>query len=414
MGGILKLRVLIQKFGGTSVATPERRAQVAAKVSEAISDGYSPVVVVSAIGRTGDPYATDTFLNMVRGIYPDVPRRELDMLMSCGEVISGAVLCSTLQSLGIEATLLTGGQAGIITNDNFGDARIVRIESQAILGQLHEGKVVIVTGFQGITEDGQITTLGRGGSDTTAAALGVALNAEAIDIYTDVEGIMTADPRIVADARILDVVTYNEICQLAHQGAKVIHPRAVEIAMQRNVPLRIKCTFSDAPGTLVTSVQPEMGAGTDIADNRLITGIAHTPNVTQIRVETSSLDNIAQADKKIFKAMALADISVDFISVQPEAVLYTVRDDLADKAVQILQNMGFQPHILRSCAKVSIVGAGIAGVPGVMASMVEALADAGAPILQSADSHTTIWVLVDKEHMVTAVQALHQKFSLGN
>ena len=407
------MRVIIQKFGGTSVATPERRAQVAAKVSEAISEGYAPVVVVSAIGRTGDPYATDTFLNMAKGIYQEVPRRELDLLMSCGEVISGTVLVSTLQSMGIETILLTGGQAGIITNDNFGDARIIRIESQSILEHLQAGRVAVVTGFQGITENGQITTLGRGGSDTTAAALGVALNAEVIDIYTDVEGIMTADPRIVSDARILDVVTYNEICQLAHQGAKVIHPRAVEIAMQRNVPLRIKCTFSDAPGTLVTSVQPEMGAGTDIADNRLITGIAHTPNVTQIRVETSKLENIPQADKKIFKAMALADISVDFISVQPEAVLYTVRDDLADKAVQILQNMGFSPEILRSCAKVSIVGAGIAGVPGVMASMVEALADAGVNILQSADSHTTIWVLVEKEYMVTAVQALHQKFSLG-
>lgn len=408
------MRILVQKFGGTSVATAERRLQVAAKVTEAVSEGYSPVVVVSAIGRTGDPYATDTFLGIVKSIHQDLPKRELDLLMSCGEIISGVVLVSTLKSLGFEAVALTGGQAGIITNDSFGDARIIRVEPEVILKHLNEGKIVVVMGFQGVTEDGQITTLGRGGSDTTASALGVALDVEAIDIYTDVEGIMTADPRIVEDARILDNVTYNEICQLAYQGAKVIHPRAVEIAMQRNIPLRIKSTFSDAPGTLVTNIEPDREAGTDIIGDRLITGIAYTPNVTQIKVPTSEIEDIPLADKKIFKGMALADISVDFISVQPEAVLYTVRDELADKAIQILQNMGYAPEVTRGCAKVSLVGAGIAGVPGVMASMVEALADAGLQILQSADSHTTIWVLVHKEEMVPAVQALHKKFTLGS
>ncbi|MFZ3102229.1 MAG: aspartate kinase [Desulfitobacteriaceae bacterium] len=406
------MRILVQKFGGTSVATAERRIQVAAKVSEAVSEGFMPVVVVSAIGRTGDPYATDTFLSMVKGIYPELPKRELDLLMSCGEVISGVVLASTLQSLGFEAVLLTGGQAGIITNNNFGDARIVRVEPRVILEHLKDGKIVVVTGFQGVTENGEVTTLGRGGSDTTAATLGVALNAEAIDIYTDVEGIMTADPRIVEDARILDVVSYNEICQLAHQGAKVIHPRAVEIAMQRNIPIRIKSTFSDAPGTLVTSMQPDMSAGTDFVGERLITGIAHTPNVTQIGVLTLDTD-VPLVDKKIFKAMALADISVDFISVQPEKVLYTIRDEIADKAIKILENMGFSPEVVRGCAKVSIVGVGIAGVPGIMADLVEALSEAGVTILQSADSHLTIWVLVNKENMILSVQALHKKFRLG-
>ncbi len=407
------MRILVQKFGGTSVTTAERRTQVAGKVAEAVTEGYSPVVVVSAIGRTGDPYATDTLISLVKGIFPELPKRELDLLMSCGELISGVVTVSTLHSLGFDAVLLTGAQAGIITNGTFGDARIIRVEPDNILKHVEDGKIVVVTGFQGVTEDGQVTTLGRGGSDTTAAALGVALDAEAIDIYTDVDGIMTADPRIVEDAKILDVITYNEICQLAHQGAKVIHPRAVEIAMQRNIPLRIKSTFSDAPGTLVTNMRPDMGVGTDIVSDRLIAGIAHTPNVTQIRVTTVDVPDVRQADKKIFKAMALADISVDFISVQPEAVLYTVRDDIADKAIKILQNMGFSPEIVRGCAKVSIVGAGIAGVPGVMADMVESLSEAGVIILQSADSHTTIWVLVHKEDMVAAVQALHKRFNLG-
>lgn len=407
------MRVLVQKFGGTSVSSDERRAQVAAKVSEAVQKGFSPVVVVSAIGRSGDPYATDTFINIIKGITLESPKREMDLLMSCGEIISGAVMASTLKNMGLDTVLLTGGQAGIITNNCFGDARIIRVEPKTILDHLHKGQVVVVTGFQGITEDRQITTLGRGGSDTTAAALGVALNAEAIDIYTDVEGIMTADPRIVEDARILDVMTYNEICHLAHQGAKVIHPRAVEIAMQRNIPIWIKCTFSDAPGTLVTSMQPAMGAGTDIIGDRIITGITQTANLTQIQVPTVDVPDLAQADKQIFKGMALADISVDFISVQPESVLYTVPDDLAPRAVKILQNLGFKPIAVPGCAKVSVVGAGIAGVPGVMADIIEALTDAGVRILQSADSHTTIWVLVNKEEMVPAVQALHKKFKLG-
>lgn len=410
--GVWELRILVQKFGGTSLATEERRAQVVSKVSEAVKDGYSPVIVVSAIGRSGDPYATDTFLSMVKRINPDLPKRELDLLMSCGEVISGTVLVSTLNSLGFKAVLLTGGQAGIITNDDFGDARIIRVEPGRILEQLAEGNVVVVTGFQGVTEGGQITTLGRGGSDTTASALGVALDADSIDIYTDVEGIMTADPRIVENARILDTVTYNEICQLAYQGAKVIHPRAVEIAMQRNIPLRIKSTFSEAPGTLVTNMHPDREVGTDITSDRIIAGIAHTPNVTQLRVLTKDASKKHLTDKRIFKAMALADISVDFISVQPEAVLYTVPDEVSAKAVKILENMDFEPGIVPSCAKVSIVGAGIAGVPGVMADMVEALSDAGVTILQSADSHTTIWVLVHQGDMVTAVQSLHKKFKL--
>lgn len=407
------MRILVQKYGGTSLANSERRAQVAAKISEAVSQGYSPVIVVSAIGRAGDPYATDTLIKLVSTVYSDMPKREMDLIMSCGEIISGTIMVSTLQSLGLEAVLLTGGQAGVITNNCFGDARIVRVDPKNILAQLNEGKIVVVAGFQGVTEDGQITTLGRGGSDTTAAAIGVALNAEAVDIYTDVEGIMTADPRIVDDAKILEVVSYNDICHLAHQGAKVIHPRAVEIAMQKNIPLRVKCTFKDTPGTLVTNCQPDMEEGSDAIRDRIITGIAHTPNVTQIKISITDEENKMQAVKKIFKGMALADISVDFISVQPENVLYTVRDEIADRAVNILKNMGFEPDTLPSCAKVALVGGGIADVPGVMANMVEALAENGVEVLQSADSHTTIWVLVKKEQMVSAVQSLHKKFRLG-
>ncbi|KLU58879.1 aspartokinase [Peptococcaceae bacterium CEB3] len=406
------MRILIQKFGGTSVATAQRRAIVASKVSDAVHSGYSPVIVVSAIGRSGDPYATDTFLSIVRGICSELSNRESDLLISCGEVISGAILVSTLSNLGYDATLFTGWQAGIITDDKFGDARIIRAEPGKIMDQLAQGKIVVVTGFQGITEDGQITTLGRGGSDITASALGVALNADAIDIYTDVEGIMTADPRIVEDAQTIDTVTFNEICQMAYQGAKVIHPRSVEIAMQRNIPLRIKSTFSDGPGTLLTHIYPARETGQGITSDRTITGIAHTPNVAQLRVQKGDGKDHRLMSEKIFKAMALADISIDFVREERTAVLYTVQGEAASEALDILRNLGFQAGIVTSCARVSIVGSGISNVPGITSQMVDALAEAGVTILQLADSHTSIRVLVHKEDMVAAVQTLHKKFCL--
>jgi aspartate kinase len=226
------------------------------------------------------------------------------------------------------AILLTGTQAGIITSGEHNNARILRINPEYILKNAREGKVVVVTGFQGVTEDGEITTLGRGGSDTTAAALGVALNAASVDIYTDVDGIMTADPRIVAEARPLETVTYNEICQLAREGAKVVHPRAVEIAAQKSIPLRVKCTFSDAPGTLVTNERPCQGI--DITGDRTITGITHIQDITQFRISTKDGADILDFQRRIFKALALAGISVDFIT-QPEAVLFTIKNSVVSR-----------------------------------------------------------------------------------
>lgn len=405
------MKYLVQKFGGTSLTTPELREQVAQKIINAKQEGYLPVVVVSAIGRQGDPYATDTLLKFVESINPEIPAKEIDNLMACGEIISGVAMVATLKKHGHKSTFLTGGQAGIITDERFSDAHIVEVNPKFIHQWAADGHIVIVAGFQGQTKDGMVTTLGRGGSDTTAAALGVALNAEAIDIYTDVEGIMTADPRIVKNAKTLDVITYNEICQLAHEGAKVIHPRAVEIAMQKNVPLRIKCTFSDAPGTLVTSVTDN---GTvEIKKDRVVTAITHIPNVTQLKIYTSDYLEADYPQLKILKSMALAGISIDFINVLPDIVIYTVKDNVATKAVKILENMGFTPNVTPNCAKVSAVGAGMAGVPGVMASITEALVSENIQILQTADSHSTIWCLVKQDVMEKAIRALHNYFALG-
>lgn len=406
------MRIIVQKFGGSSVASASQRQRVCERIIEARQNEFWPVVVVSAMGRAGDPYATDTLLGLVREAASDGPKRELDLLMSCGEIISGVVLAASLTQLGHEAVVLTGRDAGIITNDNYGDARIIRVLPDQIIKHLQQKRIVIVTGFQGVSETGEVTTLGRGGSDTTACALGVALGAEVIDIFTDVEGIMTADPRIVEEARLLDSVTYYEIVHLAQQGAKIIHPRAVEIAMQSSIPVRVRSTFLDSPGTLVSNAGNGPATATEIRSDRLITGIAQIPNITQLKIPFDA-QNRLEAPGKIFKGLALAGISVDFINVHPETVIFTVMDEVTEKAVQILQNLGFKPQARPGCVKVSVVGAGMAGRPGVMAAIVEALAGEQIPILQSADSHTTIWCLVDRPYLEPAVRALHRIFTLG-
>ncbi|KKM10926.1 aspartate kinase [Clostridiales bacterium PH28_bin88] len=404
------MRVLVQKFGGTSVASPELRYQVAQKVNAAVHQGYAVVVVVSAIGRAGAPYATDTLIELAKETNPDLSTREMDLIMACGEIISGTLMVGVLQSIGCPAVLLTGSQAGIITDGQFGDARIIRVESKRIYECLNEGKVVVVTGFQGVTDSGDITTLGRGGSDTTAAALGVALDAKAIEIYTDVDGVKTADPRIVADAKTLETISYNEVCQLAQEGAKVIHPRAVEIAQQKNIPLWVKNTFSDAPGTLVT-IMGELN-GVTVLNDRMITGITHIPNVTQLKIMITKED-LNDLPLKIFKALALAGISIDFINVHPEAIIFTVKDEIAPKALEVLENMGVSPQVRSGCAKIAAVGAGMTGRPGVMARIVEALTREGIQVLQSTDSYTSIWCLVAREDMEKAVRSLHRQFGLG-
>ncbi|MDK2823079.1 MAG: aspartate kinase [Clostridia bacterium] len=406
------MKIIVQKFGGSSLTTREKRMQAADKVIAARREGYSCVVVVSAMGRTGDPYATDTLINLAKEAYKDINPRELDLLLNCGEIISAVVLCQVFTSQGFEATVLTGAQAGIITDKSFTEARILKVNPDKIIKNLQENKIVIVTGFQGVTEDGDLTTLGRGGSDTTASALGVALNAEFVEIFTDVDGIKTADPRIVKDAKTLDVITYNEICQLAQQGAKVIHPRAVEIAMQKNIPLRVRSTFEDSPGTLVTNYGESYNT-VEICTDRLLTGITHVPNITQLKIFINRSENAKGLELKIFRAMALSNISIDFINVHPDQVIFTVKDDNAEKAIKIIENLGLEVQVLPGCAKVSAVGANMAGVPGVMARIVEALTEENIKILQTADSHTTIWCLVKKEDMEKAVIALHKKFNLS-
>jgi aspartate kinase len=405
------LRIAVQKFGGTSLATPETRERVCEMIKSAVNDGFRVVVVVSAMGRENDPYATDTLLKMIRETNNNPSPREIDLLLACGEIISSVLLSNHLKNHGISATALTGEQAGIYTDSNFGNARILYVDSKSILECLEKGIVPVVAGFQGVNELGETTTLGRGGSDTTASALGVALGAEIIDIFTDVEGVMTADPRIVHNAKLLDAITYNEICQLTREGAKIVNPRAIEIAMQSGIPLRIRSTFSGSPGTLITNQIHQSNAIKTIRD-QLITGITYTSNLTQIKIKKD--ESSREIELKVFRSLALAGISVDFINVQRELIVFTVSADSASKALAILKNLDLCPTLISDCAKVAVVGAAMTGMPGVMAQVIEALHENHIPLLQSGDSYTNIWCLVNREHMETAVKALHDKFELGN
>ncbi|WNF35398.1 aspartate kinase [Bacillaceae bacterium IKA-2] len=403
------MKIIVQKFGGTSLKDETSRLQAAHHVKMAIEKGNKVVVVVSAIGRKGDPYATDTLLNLVGGQKDAfVSKRELDLLMSCGELISSITFANLLGSLNLKSIAMTGAQAGFRTNEDFSEAKIIEMKCDDLLNKLNEYDCVVVTGFQGMSTNGELTTLGRGGSDTSATAIGAAIGAEWVDIFTDVEGLMTADPRIVSDARAIDTVTYTEVCNMAYQGAKVIHPRAVEIAMNAKVPLRIRSTFSNLEGTLVTSGTNRQ-AGMDV-EERLVTGIAYVSNVSQIKVLAKDGDYKLQS--QVFKAMANAGISVDFININLMGVVYTVIDENTDRAIAVLQELGYDPIVTRNCAKVSAIGAGMAGVPGVTAKIVGSLVDENISILQSADSHTTIWVLVKEDEKAKAVNALHRIFKL--
>jgi aspartate kinase len=404
------MKIIVQKFGGTSVKDAHGREMALNHIKEAMAEGYKVVVVVSAMGRNGDPYATDTLLSLLYGGIESISNREQDMLLSCGEMISSIVFSSMLNENNIKATALNGSQAGFVTNDEHTNAKILEMKCERLLETFETHDVVVVAGFQGASStNGDITTIGRGGSDTSAAALGAALDAEFVDIFTDVEGVMTADPRIVENAKPLSIVTYTEIVNLAYQGAKVIHPRAVEIAMQAEVPIRVRSTYSQSSGTLVTSNHSRK-RGSDVHE-RLITGIAHVSNVTQIKVTAKEGQYDVQTE--VFKAMAKDGISVDFFNITPKGVIYTVTDKVTDRAIKILESLGYEPIINRHCAKVSTVGAGIMGVPGVTARIVTALSDKGIQILQSADSHTTIWVLVKEEDMIKSVNALHEAFDLS-
>jgi aspartate kinase len=400
--------VVVQKFGGTSVATAEGRSAVLARMRAAREAGSDVVVVVSAMGRAGSPYATDTLL----GLLPEGPAdaREGDMLASCGEIVTAVVFAHELRAAGVPSAAFSGADAGIVTDGGHGEARIVSLHPARLRAALDEGLTPVVAGFQGCDGDGAVTTLGRGGSDTTACALGVALEADAVEIYTDVDGVMTADPRDCSAARVLDAIAYDELFQMAHGGAKVMHAPAAELAMHGGVPVRVRNTFSDAPGTLVSDVAPPAG---------IATAVSHVDGVAQLRVVLPDVNGgedleHLEAQTRVYRKLADAGVSLDMFTPCCDRLVFTVAAGALPDAIRVLDRLGMGYEVTTDLAKVTLVGAGMRGVPGVMAQVAEALCAASVPILQTADSHTTISVLVWQNMRKAAVAALHDAFRLGD
>lgn len=396
------MKIIIQKFGGTSVSTHERRNMAIDKILAAVKQGYFPVVVVSAMGRKGEPYATDSLLMLLNGKFKNNNTLATDLMMSCGEVISTVVMCNDLYAYGLVGVPMTGGQAGIITNDNYGNADVIKIDTDKIMDILNKKQIPVIAGFQGKSETGFVTTLGRGGSDVTASLLGCALSAEEIQIYTDVDGIMTADPKIVSDASLIKEMNYNEVFQFSDQGAKVIHPRAVEIAMKANIPLIIKNTLNNSDGTIINSIGTEN-------PNVLITGITHMAKRIQIKVSKAANTNI-DSYYELLNVLADNCISIDLINVFPNEKIFTIDSKDFNKFDGIMGNLKLTYTHIDDCCKIAVIGNRMRGVPGVMARILKSLDNENIDVLQTADSHTTIWCLVEEKDTEKAIRALHKEF----
>ena len=399
---------VVQKYGGSSVATPAKLRRIARRVRDIARAGAQAVVVVSAMGDT-----TDELIALAHSITADPPSREMDMLLSTGEIITAPLLAMALEAAGVAAVSLTGMQAGIRTSRAHRAARITDIVPQRIVDELERGRVVVVAGFQGATEDLDITTLGRGGSDTTAVALAVALGAERCEIFTDVAGVYTADPRLVPEARLIPEIAYEEMLEFAAAGARVMHPRAVEIGEAYSVDIRVLSAFEDQPGTLICR-HPRM------EERQKVRGIAHETDVAKVTLlRVPDRPGIAAS---VFGPFAEAGINVDII-VQNVAhdgttdLSFTIAQSDLRRAramlADVAREVGAQGYLAASdIAKVSVVGTGIRGTPGIFAKIFGTLADAGINIQMISSSEIDITCIIDRASVREAVHALHQAFEL--
>ncbi|TET86732.1 MAG: aspartate kinase [Dehalococcoidia bacterium] len=402
------MALIVQKYGGSSVADAEKIRGIAQKVVTARQEGDQIVVVLSAMGDT-----TDKLISLAHQITPQPDEREMDVLLSTGEIVSSTLLAMAVKSLGYKAISLSGAQAGIQTDAIYSQARIRAVTPQRILSELEKDNIVIVAGFQGITEEMDITTLGRGGSDTTAVALAASLGAKICHIYTDVEGVYTADPRLVPQARKLKEIDYEEMMELATYGTKVMHPRAVEIGKLYNIPILVASSFTNSPGTVIRG-------GTPMEVRNKVRGIAHDLNVAKVTIlAVPDQPGIATA---LFEPLAEAGVSVDTI-VQNASIegitdlTFTVaRSDLR-KAMQMVEpiakSIGAKGCISDAkLGKVSIVGTGMQNTPGYAARMFRTLYDAGINIELITTSDIRITCIVNETRVADAVRALHKAFEL--
>ncbi|MFN8106183.1 MAG: aspartate kinase [Nocardioidaceae bacterium] len=410
--------IVVQKYGGSSLSDAAAIKRVARRIVEQKRAGHEVVVAVSAMGDS-----TDELLDLAGEVSPLPPARELDMLLTAGERISMALVAMAISDLGYTARSFTGSQAGVITDSVHGKAKIIDVTPGRIQSAIAEGHVVIVAGFQGVSQDTkEITTLGRGGTDTTAVALAAALDADVCEIYTDVDGVFTADPRIVASAQKLDQVTYEEMLELAASGAKVLHLRCVEYARRYNIPIHVRSSFSQLEGTMVTgSINDE---GEQHMEAAIISGVAHDRSEAKITV-VGVPDKIGEA-ARIFEAMAEAQINIDMIVQNVSAtdtgltdISFTLTQSDGPVAMEALDRLkddvGYEKIIFEhKVGKVSLVGAGMRSNPGVSAKFFKCMAEAGVNIEMISTSEIRISVVVAEEQIDDAVRAAHTAFDLDS
>lgn len=398
--------LIVKKFGGTSVANKERIFNVARRITEDYKNGNEVVVVLSAMGKQ-----TDVLLEQARDINPNASKREIDMLLVTGEQISVALMAMALDSLGVPAVSLNAYQVAMHTTSTYGNARLKRIDTERIRNELENKRVVLVTGFQGVNKFDDYTTLGRGGSDTTAVALAAALHADACEIFTDVDGVFTADPRIVKNARKLEEITYDEMLELASLGAGVLHNRSVEMAKKYGVQLVVRSSLNFSEGTVVKE-EVKM-------EKMLVSGVACDKNTA--RIALIGLEDQPGVAFKLFNHLANHNINIDIIlqSVGRDGtkdISFTVKEDDMDEAVAILErhregSLKCQKiDVEKDVAKVSIVGAGMMSNSGVAAKMFEALYDVGINIKMISTSEIRVTVLIDEASADKAMNAVHDKF----
>lgn len=391
------MKIIVQKYGGTSVNTAKSRSMIIKNMIDAIDDGFKPIIVVSAMGRKPEPYATDSLLSLL----PDTKNANLrnkDLLASCGEIITTVVVSEEIRAKGINARALTGGQAGIVTNENYGDGKIVKIDTSRLLELLNQDIVPVVAGFQGMSKNGQILTLGRGGSDITATALGAALNAELVEIYTDVDGVMTADPRVVENAELIETVDYDEVFQLAEYGAKVIHPRAVEYAMKADVPIAILNTQKGRyyGGTRIEDT-PQ-----DIFSDKHFSAVTQIDGCSQVDIKFTDI----KKEDKLFDVLAEQEVSIDMINIFPDRKTFIIDTEKQHIVDRVMSKLGLEYTITEGFTKITIMGR-MKGVPGVVAKIIAALYSNNIFVHQSSVSSTTVSVLVDTKQAKDAVNVLH-------
>ncbi|HEV2261757.1 MAG TPA: aspartate kinase [Candidatus Rubrimentiphilum sp.] len=396
------MKIAVLKFGGTSLATPENRAIAATRVRGALERGESPVAVVSAMGRAPEPYATDSLLALADGARSGP---NADLLLASGEMISAAVFAAELERDGIPAIALTGAQAGIVTDRAHGDAKILRIEPERVRDVLAANAVPVVAGFQGVSEAGEITTLGRGGTDLSAIAIGHALEAERIDIYTDVAGAMTGDPRRIAGAHTIDRASLEEMTELAQHGAKVMHHKAADYAHRTRTPYAIR-NLASGEGTIVD----------DSAEHRRpVTGVTASGRVTWIRVIRGDIDDRArrmQVEIQMFGRLAEAGISIDQVTINQAGVMFVVEGDRGEEIRQLLGDLNLAVRVREACSKLSVVGEGMRDEPGVIHRIVSALSAVNVEIIHATDSNITVSILVPADDAARAEQAVHDEFHL--